>query len=359
MHPRKFLFYMHALAGGGAERVFAILASEFARRGHEVLFAVDFDAPENRGFLDQSIRLVTLPRGHAGAVVALARLLRREKPDVSLSGIGVSNLKHMIAALMAGRHRRAIISFHGFFPSEPQFLSRIGNHLTPLLTRLCGGAVAVSDALADTLVRKHGASPARTMRIYNPVDPLEAPQSLSREALKGRDPVILFVGRMAPDKDIGTLLGAFARVTHPGARLAIVGDGPERAGFEAQAARMGHAARITFHGYQPNPGAAYRAARVFALTSRRESFGNVVAEALAHGLPVVTTASAGPSEIIDHGRFGAIVPIGDEAAFAAALDRALADPGDPAPRIARAAEFSIDRAADAYLALAEDLIRTA
>lgn len=359
MQARKFLFYTHALAGGGAERVFAILASEFARRGHETLFAVDFDAPENRDFLDPRVRLVTLPAGHPRAVIALARLMRAERPEVSFSGIGVSNLKHMLASLLAGRQRRAILSYHGFFASEPQFLSRLGNRLTPLLTRLCGRAVAVSDGLRAALVDAHGASPARTVRIYNPVDALDPPEGLSRAALAARPPVVLFVGRMAPDKDLGTLLAAFARLTHPEARLEIVGDGPERPHFEAEAARLGLGGRVRFLGYQRNPGPAYRGARVFALASRRESFGNVVAEALAHGLAVVSTASAGPSEILAGGRFGALVPIGDAPALARALDSALADPGDPAPRMVRAADFTVARAADAYLALAETVIAEA
>jgi glycosyltransferase involved in cell wall biosynthesis len=95
---------------------------------------------------------------------------------------------------------------------------------------------------------------------------------------------------------------------------------------------------------------------VLVLTSRLESFGNVVAEGLAHGLPVVSTATAGPCEILDHGRHGAIVPIGDATAVAEAIDAALADPGDPLPRMEHAALFSIERATDAYLAAAEAVI---
>ncbi len=75
----------------------------------------------------------------------------------------------MIAALFAGRARRAIISYHGFFASENRLLSRLGNHGSWLFTRLCGRAIAVSDGLRNTLVEKHSASPKRTIRIYNPV----------------------------------------------------------------------------------------------------------------------------------------------------------------------------------------------
>lgn len=359
MPSRKYLFYMPALAGGGAERVWALLASEFARRGHEVLFAVDFAAPENTGFLDPAVRCVTLPPGHPRAVVGLAGLLRREKPDVTLSGIGVSNLKHMLAALMVGRHRRAVISFHGFFPSEPQFLSRLGNELSFLFTRLCGRAITVSDGLRAALVEKHHASAARVMRIYNPVYSAKEAAPVTRESLAARSPTVLFVGRFHADKDIPTLLAAFAKVTFPGARLEIVGDGALRPEMEALAANLGIADRVTFSGYLADPSVAYARARGLALTSKRESFGNVVAEALEHGLPVVTTATDGPSEILEHGRFGAIVPVGDADALAAALDAMLADPGDPAPRIAQAKLFAVDKATDTYLAMTEAVIREA
>lgn len=357
MQSRKYLFYMPALIGGGAERVWALLASEFARRGHDVTFAVDYDAAENETFIDPDVKRVTLPAGHFGATLGLARLLLTLKPDVSLSGLGVANLKHMIAALMTWRHRRTVISYHGFFASEPQFLSRLGNRLTPVFTRLCGRAVTVSDGLRNTLIARHGASARRLMRIYNPVYRAEGGQVRpDAAALAARAPTVLFVGRLNVDKDLPTLLSAFSKVTHAGATLSIVGDGPLRADLEREAARLGIADRVRFLGYLRDPSTAYRQARCLVLASKRESFGNVVAEALDHGLPVVATATDGPSEILEHGRFGAVVPIGDAGAIARAIDKALAEPGDPMPRMAHATAFAVDRATDAYLAMTEAVI---
>jgi glycosyltransferase involved in cell wall biosynthesis len=161
---------------------------------------------------------------------------------------------------------------------------------------------------------------------------------------------------MHPDKDLATLIAAFAEVKAAGAMLELVGDGPQRQELEALVRARGLSERVSFQGYLADPSEAYRRARVLVLTSRLESFGNVVAEGLAHGLPVVSTASAGPVEILDHGRFGTIVPIGDSRAIAEAIDAALGAPGDPRPRMEQAALFSIDRATDAYLAMAEAVI---
>jgi glycosyltransferase involved in cell wall biosynthesis len=88
------------------------------------------------------------------------------------------------------------------------------------------------------------------------------------------------------------------------------------------------------------------------LSSAWEGFGNVVVEALACGTPVVSTdCPSGPAEILDGGRWGRLVPVGDTASMAAAILATLDDPGDPAVRRQRAMDFSVDRAADAYLAL--------
>ena len=109
-------------------------------------------------------------------------------------------------------------------------------------------------------------------------------------------------------------------------------------------------------GYVAEPWGYFARARLCAVSSRSESFSNAVVEALAHGLPVVSTDCGGPGEIISRPEEGVLVPVGDESALAAALAAALASPGDPAPRIARAELFSVDRALDAYERLFEEVI---
>ncbi|MCA0405584.1 MAG: glycosyltransferase [Proteobacteria bacterium] len=360
MAHHTILLYLPALIGGGAERVFALLASAFVRAGHEVHFAVDHEAQENLVFLDSRVQLHVLPRGHLFATLGLARLLMRLKPDVTLSGIGVSNLKHMIAATMTGRRKRAIISFHAFFATENSgLLTRIGNTLTPLFTRMAGHAVAVSDGLKRYVIDVERAYAPRVRRIYNPV--ILAPESAVPDAaaLAARPPVVLYLGRFHPDKDVGTLLRAFAEVKHPGARLILAGDGVERASYEAQAEALGIRARCDFLGYVKNPGEVLGQAKVLACSSIRESFGNVVAEALGYGLAVVSTAAEGPAEILGQGKFGAVVPIGDDEALAKAMDAALAEPGDPALRVAHAQQFSVEHAASEYLTLFDEVIAKA
>ena len=193
---RKLLFYTHALAGGGAERAWTLLASGFARQGHDVIMAVDYEADDNLGFLDPAIRLIVLNGPHAHTTARLSKLIAREKPDATLSALCVSNVKHLLAATVAGRRNRAILSYHGFFESEPQALSRTSFLMTPLLSRLSARTVAVSDLLCDDLKLRFRSSWSRTCRVYNPVtwgDPSDATHA---DDLRARTPLVIACGRL-------------------------------------------------------------------------------------------------------------------------------------------------------------------
>ena len=103
-------------------------------------------------------------------------------------------------------------------------------------------------------------------------------------------------------------------------------------------------------GFKSNPFAFMARAAVFVLSSRYEGFGNVLVEALACGCPVVSTdCPGGPREILEGGRFGELVPVGDESAMAEAILRTLDCPPDPERLIARARVFSVAAAVSAYV----------
>ena len=351
---RKILFYTHAMSGGGAERVWALLASAFAQAGHDVLLVVDFDDAENAGFVGPQVRRVTLGGNHITASLRLARLLRTEKPEISISALSISNLKHLVAATLAGRLHRAVQSYHGYDHSEPQLLSGLSYWLTPLSTRLMARTIAVSDGLLRHVVGKWRGKAARCLRIYNPVT--DGGGSLAGLLLAQRAPIVLAAGRLVAYKNFPLLVRSFALVEPKTAQLVIMGEGDQRPVIAAEIARLGLADRVTLAGYVREPWAMYETARCFALASNSESFGLVVVEALAHGLPVVATASDGPREIVDSAVLGTLVPHGDETALATAISRALADPGDPVPRRARAAEFSVEVAMRNYAQVFDSVI---
>lgn len=353
---RRILFYIHSLAGGGAERVFALLASHLAERGHSVTMVNDFDASENTQYLQKTVRLIVIGRHHIKGIWRLFGMLKREKPDVILSALGASNLKMTIATLMTGHVSALILTYHSTFAMERRPLGRLGYILTPVITRLADWTLAVSSGLAAYIVRTWWANGRRTSYIYNPILIPGSAESLTQELLASRSDIVLAVGRLAAEKEYLSLIRAFGMLSRPKTQLIILGEGPERPILEAEVSRLGLDERVTMPGYLPEPWSYFEQAKCLVLTSSDESFGNVIVEALAYGLPVISTRCPGPMEILDHGRYGTLVPVGDVNAIAAAIRNALDNPGDPQPRQERAKRFAAQEIAVGYETLFEVIL---
>ncbi len=192
--------------------------------------------------------------------------------------------------------------------------------------------------------------------IYNPVvvpgfyekaaEPVEHPWFAA-----GGDPVVLGVGQLKPQKDFATLIRAFAHVrAERRARLVILGEGSERIALESMVRKLGISDCVSMPGYQRNPYKFMRRASVFVLSSIYEGCPLALAEALAVGTPIVATdCEAGPAEILDHGRFGKLVPVGDAEALASAIMETLAVPSDCEPLRVRARDFSIETILPQYI----------
>ena len=357
--PAKLLFYTHGLVDGGAERLWSCLATAMQARGYDVVFVQDFEAEENRANLSSSIPLYTLGSNHFRAVKVLAGVLRKEKPGVALSAVGGSNTKLLLAKILARVPMKLVITYHGFNEWKSGLLSLVTYLGLPVLSTFADCTVAVSDGLRERLVSRWGARPEKTIAILNPVFFPQSARVPTEAELKARANTILAVGRFVPEKDFTTLIRAFARVKHKDAKLVILGKGPEEAKLISEIKRLGLTSRVSMPGYSKEPWSHYESAKCFALSSNSEPFGNVVVEALAHGLTVVATACSGPQEILQHGQFGRIVAVGDELQLAHALDAALENPGDPAVRRKRADDFSFDVRVPDYEALVNGLLGAA
>lgn len=352
---KKLIFYIHALYAGGAERVWAQLASAFAARGHEVIFAVNSPSNELAHLLDSRIKQVTLGNSHLNAIFALRKLIAREKPDCALSACSPNNFKLAIAALLAGRPRRTILSYHGYLENEIGNFGKWPYQAISFLSRLTGRTVAVSNALRDNLVQTLKSSPSRTRTVYNPVV-TDAPKSVSKAALHKRAPHILAAGRLTDQKKFDILIRAFATLPDKKCKLTILGQGPARDELERLITDLDLNKRVSLPGFITEPASFFKTATCFAMPSDRESFSLVIVEAFSFGLPVVATNVGGPVELVTDPTLGEMVDVGDIAGLADALKRQLADPGDPAPRRKQAARFSSEAATDSYDQLINELI---
>jgi len=179
--------------------------------------------------------------------------------------------------------------------------------------------VVVPGTAAREYVLGLGADPARVAVAPNAFDRSAFDDAVER-ARKPHPPTVLTVARLSPEKDVATLLRAVEGLD---AELVVVGDGPEeralRAAASANVRFVGRAARDELPHWYAN-------ADVFALTSRSETWGMALSEAAAAGLPLVATEAVGGAwDLIEEGRNGYRVPVGDAAALREALDRMLAD----------------------------------
>jgi glycosyltransferase involved in cell wall biosynthesis len=152
-------------------------------------------------------------------------------------------------------------------------------------------------------------------------------------------PRVLFVGRLASQKGVGTLVSAAALLKHPSARVLLVGDGPERKALERRARRIGVGDRVRFEGFLAHDRlpAAMAHADLLVLPSVYEELGTVLLEAVQAGLPVVASRTGGIPDVIEDGANGLLVPPGEPEAFARAIDRLLAD-RDLARRLSEGAQ---------------------
>jgi glycosyltransferase involved in cell wall biosynthesis len=373
------------------------LARAFADRGHDVTVAVLRDRDPAGQEVPDNVTVVPIPasgrlrgrravldadpagwRRHRRAVLTpligpwpirhldgLAAHLSAQQPEILYAAGPYQNLTALWARDLAGVATRVIGSERIAFPHFRRPLKRTQarwRHLPEVIARAyprLDGLVAISHGVAEELETATGIPATQTRVIYNPVT---TPDIASKAAAPAEHrwlgesrsgPVIVAVGRLTGMKGFPTLLRAFAELRRARrARLLILGDGPQRRWLTVLAHRLGIADDVAMPGWSGNPFAAYANADLFALSSRNEGFGNVLVEAMACGCPVVSTdCPSGPREILAGGRYGPLMPVGDPIALARAMAATLDTPPDPETLKARAQDFSVDRSADAHLAL--------
>jgi len=305
--------------------------------------------------------------GTLSATRALAQALREMQAQVVFSAFPHTNVSTVWATRRAGGGVRCVVSEHA--PLSQQ-IEREGGWryrvLPPLVRwayRRADAVVAVSGGVALDLKGLLG--PATPVQVIgNPVladhetlDPLAPPKHpwLADRQLK----VVMSVSRLSVEKDIPTLMRAFAQLhaQRPQTRLLLLGEGPERAHLEALRAELGLSEVVQMPGRVQHPRQWLQHAAAFGLASHYEGFGNVLIEALSCGVPVVSTdCPVGPRDILAGGQHGHLVPVGDWQAMGQALGLAIDQGAAPASAVAHAARFTESSASQAYLRLFESLL---
>ncbi len=357
--PGPIAFFLPSVRGGGAQRVIVNLMEGITERG----LPVDLVLSAAEGpYLDQlpsGARVVDLRAGRlVWSIAPLIRYLRRERPRALVSSMSHANLIALWAARLAGVSTPVMVTVHNTM-SETSMAKGLGPWLLRTFYPWARWVVAVSRGAADDLARTSGFRRERVEVVYNPVI---TPAVVAKAAQApdhpwfgpGQPPVVLGVGRLTRQKDFPTLIGAFAAVrAHRPARLIILGEGEDRAVLEALIAELGLRGDVALPGFQDNAMAYMAGSALFVLSSAWEGLPTVLIEAMAAGARVVSTdCPSGPREILQEGRLGPLVPVGD----VPALSKAMLDELDRAPGGVPAdalTPFTRDAAVDHYLRLIE------
>lgn len=308
-------------SAGGIRRHVATLTTGLRSRG----WAVDVVGPAGvmDGLLPDALGApVSLGRRAPAAIRALRPLVARH--DV----VHAHGLTAGWLAWAAGAGPKLVVTVHNLVLDEAA--GRSAPVLRAMEGRLPARAqrtIVISEEMRSRF------DPERTDSRFDVIPPVGPPPVVSRSTAEVRRsldvadgvPLVVLVGRLHPQKDVGTLLRAASQLRTP-AQVRIVGEGPERGRLEALAQTLDLGDQVRFVGAHDNTADFMAAADVVVMSSLWEGFGLVVAEALALGRPVVATAVGPVPQMVIDGQTGRLVPPGDPAAMAVAIDDLLDHP---------------------------------
>ena len=399
---KKIAVFLPSLEGGGAERSMLNLTRGFLAQGRKVDIvlcqakgAYLGDIPEgatmieleassnlparcavasvNLGDFLALLRPVLLAKKISAEVARLKSLQRyilHSRPDVILSALPYANLCAIWAKQLSGSNVSVVVSeriaLSTYCKAPSNFRKWRWRYLPELVKRTypkSDGVIAVSDHVANDLIKTIGLPEGSVTAVRNPVvdDTLRSrAQRTLEHAWFAPDavPVILAAGRLTEQKDFATLIHAFASVrANREARLVILGEGRLRDDLEQLACNLGIQADVYMPGFVENPFQYMARASVLVLSSEYEGLPGVLIQAMACGCPVVSTDCPGGSrEILEDGKYGALVPVGNIQEIAKAILAEVDDPTRKEILLGRAEDFSVDRAVGHYLTVLDTAV---
>ncbi len=355
---RQIVLVIHALHGGGAERVAATMANDWVAQGDRVtvvtLDTVDSDVycVDRRvrriglGLMRTSRNMLTAVWNNRRRINALRHAIGEAKPDCVVSLTDRMNIVTLLAC--QSLPVPVVISEH----SDPrhQQLGMIWERLRRKTYRQAAAVVVLTHAVAEVLRPLVAERPIHVIP-----NGIARPPGEFRSAAAGKDRLIVAMGRLSVEKGFDRLIDAFAPVAtqHPDWRLEIAGEGPERARLQQRIEQRKVGSSVRLIGWVDDPVALLTRAQIFVLPSRYEGFPVSLLEAMAQGLAVVSfDCDSGPREMIRHQQDGLLVEQDDRQQLTQAISRLIDDPslrhrlGDAAREVVD--RFSSERFAECW-----------
>lgn len=330
--PRLF-FFIPNLDGGGAEKVIITIANEVSSRGFDTtLCVIDGSGPYST-LISPSILLIDLESTRLrSSLWSLIRSLQKRRPTVVYSTIMSANWLVGLAVKLSRIDARLVLReaiSAKFIENDTLLRVFLAKTLCRIVYRWADTIVSVSQEAQTDLVEFLGSGPdSRFMVIYNPSNP-KIPE-LTKDSVHWSAQMpesslfAISMGRLSAQKDFTTLLKAMSVVQeHHDLGLIVLGEGEDRAKLEAFVIEK-KLRNVYFPGFLENPYPVLSRASVFVLSSRYEGMPNALIDALSLGVPIVSTnCPTGPSEVLDGGKWGTLVAVGDSNAMAQAIVASL------------------------------------
>jgi len=362
----RVLTFLHSFEPGGVERIALRLVRRWRASGIDApLFlgrtdgAMARDVGEDLDFITPRRRWPGIAHWETIWMIAtLPRVVRAVRPDILFCAGNTYTVVAVMLKLVLGRDCPPIVAkiSNNLDRTDASWLYRL---FYGLWLRIQGLAidhfVGMEKPMRAEIVQGVRVSPARVAIIPDPA--LSEAQILSlrepvaaRPAEEGRR--FVTIARLAAQKNLALMLRGFAGGCRPGDTLTLFGDGPERSLLEALATQLGIADRVAFRGYVTNPAALLAQYDTLLLSSHYEGVPAVILEGLAANIGIVATdCSRSMTALLQQGRLGTLVPVGDEAGFAAAIAAARPQAQDAQRTLHQARRFAIEQGADHYLRL--------
>lgn len=355
-------FLVRAFSGGGAQRDAILLANGIAATGVPTsIMVLDAKGPL-RSLVSAEVTILDLGRGRklkmALALPALLSALARMKPAVMVASEASGNALTVVATGLLSRARRPYLVLREVASplqartNDPYAQNRLAYRMAPWLYPRADLVLALTEPVRRDLVEHFRVPDRRAIRLGTNAVLTQSREQVMTTTPRDVEPGLLVaVGRLSEEKGFSTLLDAVALIRkHRHVRLVIVGEGPDRINLETKIRDLQLDGTVELAGFHSDPNIFLKRAQLFVSSSRHEGLGNAIIEALACGVPVVSTdAPYGPREILQGGRWGDLVPVDKPVALAEAVEKNLRQFDDSQKGKARAADFTVENAAATFL----------
>lgn len=354
----KIAFFIPSLRGGGAERVFVLLANNFVNQGVEVDMVLINKRGKYLNNLDEKINIIGLncPKLWT-SVRSFIKYLRNSSPSAVVSSMPLANTIAVTAQKLSSYSGPVILTHHNTQDMFNGYVEKLSHKLfVPWVQwsyKIADKIICVSNGVANSVNRIVN-DKSKIEVVYNPIN-VNSIIKRSNFPVEGFDKSkknIVAVGRLVEQKDFETLIKTIPILKEKlDANLTILGEGKRRHVLEKLISELEVKDSVYLKGFVENPFKYLSASDVFVLSSKHEGFGNVIVEAMACETQVVSTdCPSGPSEILEKGRYGKLVPVGDSKAMANAILNTLENPIVSKKKLVnRARDFSTSKIAENYL----------